>query len=317
MKKLLLILLFLPMIGFGQDILIPGLNFNTDRNSVLLKSMYLEILDLEKKSGNLNCDSISFSEYEFDVGGTDTKWGSERARTVKYCYFDKGYSKITFYKADIREWTLAEFYFRYNRLFFAYTRTDFEVEYGDPSQFEPDFSEPEPQEYYFYDNSSNVKARSKILDSHARDLLETAQESLKKYGEKSIQFTGEFDEVGVAGFDGEYEYSVKETFGINMIEIKSICDVINAVDRLNNAIINKYKKTGSFTVDEIETIISLQDYLIVIMEQVKISNNPKVDISKNCPIYEKALMTLRKYHGYKKLPPGLLTRIIGSSIQVY
>jgi hypothetical protein len=28
-------------------------------------------------------------------------------------------------------------------------------------------------------------------------------------------------------------------------------------------------------------------------------------------------MTLRKHHGYKKLPPGLLTRIIGSSIQVY
>jgi hypothetical protein len=298
---------------------------NVSRNIVpdiqveLIRSMYLECLSLEKRTNKENCDSIAFSEYEFDVGGTDTKWSQERWRTVEDCYFDKGYSKITFYKADLWKSTLAEFYFRYNRLFFAYTRINFEVEYGDPSQFEPDFSEPEPLEYYFYNDiffnnnllssekSSNLVAVEKYNlgnEDIVQEMLNKAQSYLIKHGNKSIVFEGsfEYDPENIS----EVTVSIKENFGIETVILNSVCDLIKEKERVNNILVERYNTNGFFTVSEIESIINLKDYFN--MFEIKMLSNTYYDKNipnkKECNMFKRAM---GRYNQFSNLKPFLIS----------
>ena len=106
MKKLLLILLCVPLIGLGQDV---------NERILLIKEMYKETNELLNKSGQ-SCKEIE--EVEYDIPGD--KYSRPYIKTIKYCNLDKGYSRITYeYKGD-HYYEHEEYYFRYNTLYFSY-----------------------------------------------------------------------------------------------------------------------------------------------------------------------------------------------------
>ena len=113
MKKLLLILLCLPFIGFGQD---------NQKRIQLIKKMYKETNELSKKS-NDNCQIIKKIEYEIPGDIYSRPYGT----TVKYCNYGKGYSRITYQYQGDHMGERNEYYFRYNSLYFSYCT---EGEYG-------------------------------------------------------------------------------------------------------------------------------------------------------------------------------------------
>jgi len=106
MKKLLLILLCLPMIGFGQDV---------KERIDLIKKMYKETDELSKKSDD-DCKEIEKIEYS-----TPGDIYSRPYKTkIKYCIYKNGYSRITYRFQGDHGGQYNEYYFRYNSLYFSY-----------------------------------------------------------------------------------------------------------------------------------------------------------------------------------------------------
>ena len=106
MKKLLLILLCVPLIGLGQ---------NVKERIDLIKKMYKETNELSKKSNN-NCKEIE--EIEYATPGDI--YSRPYITKIKYCIYENGYSRIT-YEFQGDHWgEYNEYYFRYNSLYFSY-----------------------------------------------------------------------------------------------------------------------------------------------------------------------------------------------------
>jgi len=120
MKKLLLILLCLPMIGFGQDV---------KERIDLIKKMYKETNELSKNS-NDDCKEIKEIEYETpgDV------YSRPYITKIKYCIYENGYSRITYEFLGDHYIQGNEYYFRYNSLYFSYLTESTGSDYASKSR---------------------------------------------------------------------------------------------------------------------------------------------------------------------------------------
>jgi len=287
----------------------------------LIRSMYLECLSLEKKNNKENCDSIVFSEYEFDVGGIDTKYSQDRGRIVKECYFGKGYSTITYIESNLWDYLKAKFYFKHNHLYFAHIISqDF---LSDDAADLSEFAESDPSEYYFYNDmlfnnnllsferSSNLVNlgknnynKSNYTEYSIQETLNKAQAYLIKYGNKSIVFEGsfEYDPENIS----EVTVSIKENFGIETVVLNSVCDLIKEKERVNNILVERYNTNGSFTVSEIESIINLKDYFNMFEKQM-LSNtyyDKNIPNKENCTVFKRAI---ERYNQFSNLRPFLIS----------
>ena len=109
MKKLLTLLLFIPLVSFGQK--------DIQNRIVLIKQMYKETNRLLEKE-NVICKKIEiekFNDYD-DI-------------FVEYCDLNNGYSKITIEIYCPSLYDSYDYYFRYNNLYFSYIKISAEI-YG-------------------------------------------------------------------------------------------------------------------------------------------------------------------------------------------
>ena len=105
-KKGLLILLCLPMIGFGQDV---------KERIDLIRKMYKETNELSKDAYD-DCKEITDFEYETPGDVYSRPYGTR----IIYCIYENGYSRITYELLGDHEGERNEYYFRYNSLYFSY-----------------------------------------------------------------------------------------------------------------------------------------------------------------------------------------------------
>ena len=106
MKKLLLILLCVPLIGLGQDV---------EERIVLIKKMYKETNELSKNS---NDDCKEIKEIRYSIPGDI--YSRPIVTKIKYCIYENGYSRITYRFQGLDGGQYNEYYFRYNSLYFSY-----------------------------------------------------------------------------------------------------------------------------------------------------------------------------------------------------
>ena len=106
MRKVLLILLCVPLIGFGQDV---------KERIDLIKKMYKETNELSKNS---NDDCKEIKEIEYSTPGD--VYSRPYITKIRYCIYENGYSRITYKFQGDHYGEYNEYYFRYNSLYFSY-----------------------------------------------------------------------------------------------------------------------------------------------------------------------------------------------------
>jgi hypothetical protein len=106
MKKLLLILLCLPLLSYAQ---------HSDR-VLEIKKMYKKTRSYEKKG---DCKTISWEEID-----EDDEYGRSFEREVTKCIYPDNYSRISLSFSLWESWLDGEYYFKNGNLYFAYLFDD-------------------------------------------------------------------------------------------------------------------------------------------------------------------------------------------------
>ena len=163
MQKILL-LLIIPLLSFSQT---------NEEQILLIKEMYKETKKLLSSSKN-NCRSITFYEYE----DPDDEYSRPYTRDVTYCNVGNGYSRITCDFSGDHDFETAEYYFKYNYLYFYYGTYSYVVDEEKTIKYRQYFN-PSGQMIRNLENSGTGN-KDVVSGEPYLDLLHKAQGALIK-----------------------------------------------------------------------------------------------------------------------------------------